>query len=264
MVFRNFLTHVRVQFAGYKIDGNRLKVPFGHMLPVYQRNFPLYDRVLPDIISKKGETVVFIDIGANIGDTLFSLIKVKNKISEYHAIDGSEFFFFYLKKNIGRLKNNIWISCHNLIVANSLNLSIVKNNNGTAKVQRDKYSHRDKTISLDSFVDAYIKDKKNVFIKVDVDGYDSDVLLGGMNFIKKWSPELFFECDYIPGEKKNYYDLFVILYELGYSFDLYDNFGELVVRNLKIDCMNSLFDYRDRQFCNKHRTIYYFDVHAYK
>lgn len=264
MKIKNFLTHVSVKLLGYHIDGNLLSLPFGHMLPVYQRNFVNYDRILPDIISRKKVKVVFIDIGANVGDTLFSLIKSKHKISEYHAIDGSKFFYNYLKKNIKKLKNDKWIFCYNKIITSSQHQSINQTNYGTAKIELDHELPTVENISLHEFLEINVQDKKNIFIKIDADGYDHDVLLSGIEYIRKWSPEIFFECDYIPSEQKKYFDLLEELLDLGYFLDLYDNFGQLVAGNVKIETVKCLFSYRDAQFFNEYRTVYYFDVHAYK
>lgn len=264
MNIKNFLIHVSVKLRGYQIDGNTLLLPFGHMLPIYQKNFSHYDRTLPKIISKKSQKIVFIDIGANVGDTLFSLIVNKHKLLQYHAIDGSEFFYKYLKKNVNRLQDKDWIYCYNNIITRKKDQSINQNHYGTGKIERGHKAPIVDNITLSEFLAQNIDVNDNLFIKIDVDGYDRDVLLSGMEHIQKWFPELFFECDFDPSEREKYLELLMQLFSLGYSLDFYDNFGQLVVRDANIETANFLFSYRDSQFSSQFRTIYYFDVHAYK
>ena len=167
--------------------------------------------------------------------------------------------------NIKKTKYEGWIYSYNQIVTTTTDRVVIENNYGTGKMGSLKASSQlVENITLNEFIHKNIRDKSNVFLKVDVDGADLDVLLSGIDFILDYLPELFFECDYEPNAFVPYFDFLVRLNDLGYQLDFYDNFGQLIVKNARIDVVQCLFEYRDQQFFNENRTVYYFDVHAYK
>lgn len=52
------------------------------------------------------------------------------------------------------------------------------------------------TITLDSLI-PYIKEgQEDIFVKIDTEGADLDVMLGGFEFIKKFKPDVFVEAHY--------------------------------------------------------------------
>lgn len=73
------------------------------------------------------------------------------------------------------------------------------------------------TITLDS-LESYITDEKDIFIKIDTEGSDLNVLLGGLGFIEKYKPTIFVEAHY-----HMYYDetkhekIWSFLTDLGYE-----------------------------------------------
>lgn len=88
----------------YKIGRYELEITPDHGLPVFQRQFKLYDRFLPVLVSKindKNKTI--IDVGANIGDTTIAMLqKCKNS---FICIEASDIFFSYLERNIHNLED---------------------------------------------------------------------------------------------------------------------------------------------------------------
>lgn len=59
-----------------EINGQLVKFPFNHMLPVYQMKYEKYDRQIAQIckiIFDKIGKLNMIDIGANIGDTIINI-----------------------------------------------------------------------------------------------------------------------------------------------------------------------------------------------
>ena len=105
----NFKRQLRIFF---KIDqiiyiGNKkIILPPGHLLSLYESVYPKYDRFLPTVIGKIKENEVIIDIGANIGDTLFRLLNINTR-PYYYCIEADNFFFEYLQKNKKSLDVNI-------------------------------------------------------------------------------------------------------------------------------------------------------------
>ena len=80
------------------IDKKKIILPPGHLLSLYESIYPKYDRFLPNVIREIKENEVIIDIGANIGDTLFRLLNINSK-PYYYCIEADNFFFEYIKKN---------------------------------------------------------------------------------------------------------------------------------------------------------------------
>ena len=86
-----------------------------------------------------------------------------------------------------------------------------------------------KTKKLDDIIIEY--NIKNIaLIKVDVDGYDYNVLLSGMDHIIKYKPILFFE--YMSLNGLGYIDLVNKLFEIGYKdWSALNNYGEIIFEN---------------------------------
>lgn len=54
-----------------------IKLPANHMLPVYQKYHPKYDRFLPHLVKYIEPSDTVIDVGANVGDTLAGIVRLK-------------------------------------------------------------------------------------------------------------------------------------------------------------------------------------------
>ena len=84
-----------------KIYDYKISVPFNYALKKYQSKHKLYDKFLPSFINRFSCNDYIIDIGANVGDTLFSLIQ--NCENPILCIEPSDIFYPYLEKNISLL-----------------------------------------------------------------------------------------------------------------------------------------------------------------
>ena len=105
----NFKRQLRIFFKIDQIiyiDNKKIILPPGHLLSLYESVYPKYDRFLPTVIGKIKENEVIIDIGANIGDTLFRLLNINTR-PYYYCIEADNFFFEYLQKNKKSLDVNI-------------------------------------------------------------------------------------------------------------------------------------------------------------
>ncbi len=208
------------------INGYELTLPPGHLLTMYDYLYPQYDKFILKLANTINKDGSIIDIGANVGDTLVRLINSKSE-SEYYSIEADEYFFKYLQKNkekiisnnqsrITLIKELVGIDLvGNLSSTTTGTKSLVINNNGL------------KTKKLDDIIVEY--NIKNIsLIKVDVDGYDYNVLLSGMDQIKKYKPILFFEYMSLIS-KIGYLDLINKLYKIGYNkWTALDNYGEII------------------------------------
>ena len=105
----NFKRQLRIFFKINQIiyiDNKKIILPPGHLLSLYESVYPKYDKFLPTVIGKIKENEAIIDIGANIGDTLFRLLNINTR-PYYYCIEADNFFYEYLQKNKKSLDANI-------------------------------------------------------------------------------------------------------------------------------------------------------------
>ncbi len=142
---------------------------------------------------------VLVDIGANIGSVTLPLAKIF-KSSTIISVEPTNYAFLKLKKNISlnfQLKKRIKL--YNIFISNKKNdVNFIHSSwNFSSNYKKHKVhlgilkrtSNRKKTLT------QLLKNvKKNIdFIKIDVDGYEIDVLKSGKKVIKKYKPIIYFE-----------------------------------------------------------------------
>jgi FkbM family methyltransferase len=206
------------------IGNKKIILPPEHLLSLYESVYPKYDRFLPTVI-------VIIDIGANIGDTLFRLLNVNSK-PYYYCIEADNFFFEYLQKNKQSLDINIKnkIILIKTLVGDQLKGNLSETTTGTKSLIESDSGTKSKKLD-DIILEHKIKNIK--LIKVDVDGFDYNILFSAINEIKNSKPDIFFE--YMPLDllgKKNYLRLIEKLNKIGYSnWTMLDNYGSVIFEN---------------------------------
>lgn len=167
-------------------------------------NVILFDGVLdPDHLSlmkeKMKDSDNFLDIGANIGQySLFaSKILKKGKVFAFEPIkDIFNQFESSIERN--KMKN---INAFNLACGNKddvLEIKKIKGNAGESTflnvdIIENKYNdilvEEVKVVKLDEF----LKDEKVDFVKIDVEGFEYEVLLGMQGIIKNYKPKILIE-----------------------------------------------------------------------
>jgi len=230
----NFKRQLRIFFKidqTIYIDNKKIILPPGHLLSLYESVYPKYDRFLPTVIGKIKENEVIIDIGANIGDTLFRLLNINTR-PYYYCIEADNFFFEYLQKNKKSLDVNIQnkIILIKTLVGDQLNGNLSETTTGTKSLIESDLGIKSK--KLDDIIMEY-KIKNIKLIKVDVDGFDYNILFSGINELINNKPDIFFE--YMPLDasgKKNYLRLIEKLNEIGYSnWTMLNNYGSVIFEN---------------------------------
>jgi len=228
----NFNRKLRIFFntdQKITIGDRKIILPPEHPLSMYNSLYKEYDKFLPKIIENIKHNESIIDIGANVGDTLFRLVNINTK-PNYYSIEGDEYFFKYLKKNKELLEENIQykVTLINELVGKNLvgNLTETFNPGSRSLVESNEGT---KTKTLDEIIINY-KIVNIKLIKVDVDGYDYNVLFSAMNEIKKNKPDLFFE--YMNLNKVDYIELIEELFKIGYSnWTVLNNYGYIIFEN---------------------------------
>ena len=230
----NFKRQLRIFFKIDQIiyiDNKKIILPPEHLLSLYESIYPKYDRYLPTVIGKIKENEVIIDIGANIGDTLFRLLNINTR-PYYYCIEADNFFFEYLQKNKKSLDVNIQnkIILIKTLVGDQLKGNLSETTTGTKSLIESDLGIKSK--KLDDIIMEY-KIKNIKLIKVDVDGFDYNILFSAINELKNNKPDIFFE--YMPLDesgKKNYLRLIEKLNEIGYSnWTMLDNYGSIIFEN---------------------------------
>ena len=230
----NFKRQLRIFFKIDQIiyiDNKRIILPPGHLLSLYESVYPKYDKFLPTVIGKIQENEVIIDIGANIGDTLFRLLNINTR-PYYYCIEADNFFFEYLQKNKKSLDASIQnkIILIKTLVGDQLKGNLSESTTGTKSLIVSDLGVKSKKLD-DIIMEHKIKNIK--LIKVDVDGFDYNILFSAINELKNNKPDIFFE--YMPLDelgKKNYLRLLEKLNEIGYSnWTILDNYGSIIFEN---------------------------------
>lgn len=218
----------------YQIEKYTLLLPSSHKLPEYQSLFKNYDKKLKfiiQIIENQNEKDVIIDIGANVGDTAATIRSFSN--SEIYCVEGDKFYLEYLKKNIQVIPNVKIVDSYIVGRKQFENYQIIRSN-GTAKLQclnEEKNSDVIKLVTIQDMIHNYgINPKLIELIKIDTDGFDFDILLANKEYIAAFKPSIYFEYDisFNKSDELDSIDTIMFLESFGYSFIVYDNFGNLL------------------------------------
>lgn len=175
---------------------------------------------------------VCVDIGACIGvHSLYMGLYTDNFI---YAYEPNKLAYDILKKNTDKHDN---ISCFNQAIGNGLTAKYIfkdENNIGQSKLNNDdlEYLNADGLEYETQRFDEKIKGFESLdFVKIDVEGYELEVLKGMQEILKTYKPTILIEIHYwsriLPNgeeEKINYEkECFEILKKLGYKKVYKDN-----------------------------------------
>ncbi len=175
-----------------------------------------YERKLLDLLINKYEVSgTVLDIGANIGNHSLYFAN-SNNVTKVYAFEPVKDTFKTLERNITLNNMQKKISAYNIALgAQNTRANICHFNEmniGASRVKED-YSGEIEVCSLDSlnkvgFIDSI------ALIKIDVEGFEFDVLKGGEQLIKAHKPIIFVESfgEAFSNVKK-------LLKEFGYTLD---------------------------------------------
>jgi FkbM family methyltransferase len=246
------------------MDGILLKLNLSHNLPLYYTENQNYDRALPKIckyLHAHDGKMKLIDIGANIGDTAAF---VDNMTQGYVlCIEGSPYFISLLSENIKYFKN-----CHVEIdgvfcgnkdgVVNYTNLY----DSGTSKLIKSEDSNKNYTVkTLNTIIKDHPAFRDSNILKIDTDGFEFEVLQGGIEFITTATQVIFFELSFDDLENTGQHEIikniFSTFNKIGYEDSLfYDNFGNAreIVKTGNMEHILGMISKIDR------KKIYYYDI----
>ena len=142
-----------------------------------------------------------IDIGCHKGEFLKSFLKLK-KIEKFYCFEPQKKIFKDLKKNF---KNNKKIKFYNFALGNKLEIKKIYISNLSSTSTLSQFNHNSKYLRFKNFlirtdtskqINSHIQQKtldqvfKNIslkksYLKIDVEGYEYNVLLGSKKKIKE-------------------------------------------------------------------------------
>ncbi len=215
----------------YPIKGHQIKLPLSHALPLVLQYYPDYANNLARLancVYAKYPDLKIIDIGANIGDSVFI---IRNKVScPILCIEGDPIFFKILQTNTA--------TCENVVITQAFigeedihtnkELVIVS---GTAHFT-DSNNTNTEFRKLSSILTENPQFALAKLLKIDTDGFDLAIIRGSADFIQIAKPILFFEYDpfFLKNQQEDGVSIFPFLQNLGYhSIVIYDNFGRYLI-----------------------------------
>lgn len=272
-IFKRFLKHSSE--TKYNIDGFDIELPENHMLPNFQKSFCYYDRIHPFIakmLKDGGAGKWIIDIGANIGDTVYAMLK--HTQANFLCIEPDSDYFSLLEKNILKLENQykLRVKCVNAFVVldTLINNITTQKKDGTAhKISIDKSDDKIKTFTLKDIINYYDINVTDIdLIKVDTDGYDWECIMSMGDYLIENDIFLYWENYLETGndiQLKGYISLVDYLKDSGYTnFFCFDNFGNYISKGdykFLLDMNHYLYRLNEKK---TQRTFYYVDVLACK
>ena len=208
---------------------------------------------LKKLLLKKDSSLTIIDIGANIGSVSLKLATIFEN-SKIFAIEPTNYAYNKLFNNLKlnkELENRVFL--RQLFITNSKKPNKVWSswNFDNSDKKHQKHLGTLKEIRQNAYLklDQFIKNENlnSVdFIKLDVDGYELDVLTSGEDFLKKNKPIIFIEiAPYLyPEFGYSCEELIKFIQKLNYSF-LDENIKE--VTNI-FDQINKIKDGGSKNF----------------
>jgi FkbM family methyltransferase len=255
------LSSIYDPLVNYPIKGHQLKLPLSHSLPLVLQHYPSYADNLTRLARcayDKYPDLKIIDIGANIGDSVFI---IRNKVScPILCIEGDPGYFKILETNTtdceGVVNKQVFIGDSD--VTTNKELVIVS---GTAHFADSSNSSTEfkklSTVLTDEPQFAQAK-----LLKIDTDGFDLAIIRGSADFIQTVKPILFFEYDpfFLANQKEDEILIFSLLQRWGYhSIVIYDNFGRYLI-SLALTETNQIADMHG--YLLNRLGDYYYDICA--
>jgi FkbM family methyltransferase len=272
-----------ISYREYDIEDYKIMMNPTHVLDKYQKLYPLYDRFLP-IICEKLEGLI-IDVGANIGDTSI-LIFSKNSKSFIVGVEPDEEFSRDCMSNINLNKlSNRFQLIKKFVSTKSGKFIIEKNESeSTGSISLNKNDNKileNNTVTFSELMELIPKSHKKSFdmLKIDIDGFDWDVLNSFSDYAKQntFLPRfIFFEMQtFINNEgyknenrakiSNDYLSAIQKIQKLGYvNFSIFDNFGTFIRTTKRIEEVMEISNYiKNSQINNNNSTIFHLDVLAF-
>lgn len=213
----NFYTQSSVVL---KIHGYELFVPERHPLSRILEREPLRENLLAQAsrILLQNKDDIFVDVGANIGDTAAVVYANATQIPNSVLIEPSEFFFSYLKRNQEKFPNSEILQN---FVAQEYPISSLSGSlhhwEGTARfIEKLEMQENEELPQIDliEVINARVK-----LVKIDCDGMDFRILKSVIFRLEKHFPSFYFENEITSlSQLSDSKDVFELFEQAGYKY----------------------------------------------
>ncbi len=257
----------------HAILGHEVVLPPSHKLPYYMERDPRYDIYAATVlerISHGHDSVLVIDVGANVGDTATIALSAASNIS-VRSVEGNPAFAAYAKRNLAPFGSRSEVI--ERFVGPIGNEALTYGDDGstggfgpapTSKTDGDQASWITPSELL-----ADASDHAVTVWKSDTDGFDIHLLVGHWSTIDTACNVIWFEYDPYEtlGDVKDIEQLWKLLGASGRGLAIYDNLGNRMlnvepggpVESTLADLTNWLGEQREG-----HMEVAYLDVWAFQ
>lgn len=242
-----------------------LTAPPEHQLDHHRAMHPLYDRQLPRVaraVEQLAPGELFIDIGANIGDTV-ALLRLAGCHNPILAVEPSSRFAAFAKANTTNFPK---VELRQVFVGPAGTNLALNEQGGTASSVQGAVQNGTPvpTVALRS-----LSAQRTALVKTDTDGFDVAVLASGLEFLKAEQPLIWAEAEVrTPNSVMEWMQLLEALSVTHRHVIAFDNFGFPVVYGglaATLPTLRTVLEY-----CRRHRVvpsarggeprIYYLDI----
>lgn len=179
----------------YPFGAGTLILPLSHQLPFYVRDHPDYGRSVARIastVSQQSPRMCFIDIGANVGDTVSLLRELAH--FPILCVEPQEQFRALLSRNV-RTWPDVVVTGAFLDSVRGSTTGEMASGAGSARWVMGAAKETRSALTLSDLLHDFPAFQRPRMIKVDTDGMDARILSGAMSVIEESKPVLYFEYD---------------------------------------------------------------------
>lgn len=242
--------------------------PPDHQLQTFRAVHPFYDRRLPvlaRIVSEHAPDESFVDVGANIGDTI-ALARLAGATMPTIAIDASVTYCKYLWANLERSPalfgdvRFVWGYVGSAGASGQVALGAgTASSSGTVKGEMTENAPGVRLAKV-------AEDRKISLLKTDTDGFDQDIIGTELEFLREKGPILWMESQTeSAADEAKWRTLIGSMAGQWTKMILFDNFGFAIAagdtRDLADRAINLMtYARRQRELRNYRPTLYYLDI----
>ena len=194
-------------------------------LQIYESHEPLTTHLM---INELKQDMFCLDLGSNIG--YYAVIE-SNMIGEsgkIFAIEPSPVNFPVLKSNLENQKKNNFLAYNIAIGDKNEEMEFIissKSNWSKIRMNNEKINPEDKIIKIPvKTLDSFVKENnitKIDILRMDVEGFEYNIILGANNVLEKYKPKIFVEIHKMYLGKEKTREIFNDLKNKGYEIKYY-------------------------------------------
>lgn len=218
------------------VQGVNLWMPWAHRLPDYARLDPEYGQNLVGVAQGLVETsgpFVFVDVGANVGDSTLQVQRAAPGISVI-LVEADSYYLRYLRKNVPLSSSAIVEPVLLVPEEESTPGFALTRAGGTTRFAPADGGDRPTVLTVHELATRHQHMGRVGLVKTDTDGHDTQLVPAMARVWRKMRPVLFFEYDETlsaeAGDQRPS-DVFVELASEGYTeLAVWDNYGHPLFR----------------------------------